>query len=339
MTSPAERFPWHTAPWRGVVERHAQGRLPHALLLTGPPGVGKHAFARRLAGALLCSAPDADGDACGRCRACTLFAGGNHPDYRHLRLLLKGEYAGRTKLSADATTIRIDQVRDLGAGLALSAQLGGWKVAVIDPADLMQAAAANALLKTLEEPSGQALILLVATRPARLPATIRSRCQGLALPAPTTAEAAAWLAGQGIARPEVQLALAGGSPLLARELAGEGLEKVRAAAFEAFGDVVTGRADPVAVAGQWAADPARLLGWLSGWVVDLIRLKSAAAQAVIDNADLGDRMQALAETLDLPQLFARLDDLQRARRLLETQVNAQLLCEELLLGWGGARNR
>jgi DNA polymerase-3 subunit delta' len=339
MNSPAERYPWHDAPWRAIVERHQRGRLPHALLLTGPAGVGKHAFALRLAAALLCESPDASGNGCGSCRGCTLLANGSHPDYRHLRLLNKGEYAGRTKLTSDATVIRIDQVRELSEALALSAQHGGWKVALIDPADLMMAAAANALLKTLEEPAGNALMMLVATRPARLPATIRSRCQVLSLSAPPADEAITWLAGQGVERPEVQLALADGSPLRALELAGEGADRDRAAAFDAFCAIVAGREDPVAVAGRWSADPDRPLGWLAGWLVDMIRLKSDPGTAVLDNRDLADRMQALVERIDLLQLFARLDDLQQARRLVGTPVNAQLLCEELLLGWRGTRNR
>ncbi|RLA32080.1 MAG: DNA polymerase III subunit delta' [Gammaproteobacteria bacterium] len=339
MPTTADRYPWHAAAWRTLVDRHAQGRLPHALLIDGPAGTGRHAFAHRIAAAILCATPDATtGEACGGCRSCQLFSAGSHADFHHLRLLLKGESLGGKKLTQDATRIRIDQVRQLGATLSLSAQHGGWKVTLVEPADLMMPEAANALLKTLEEPTPQTLLMLVATRRNRLLPTIRSRCQRLSLAMPARDQAVAWLTGQGVADSEALLALADGSPLLALDLANDGAVTARREAFDALGGVLTGHNDPVAVAAKWsAADPARLFGWLGSWLVDMIRLKSGAGSPVLDNRDLADRMQVLIETIDLVYLFARLDELQRARRLVETQVNAQLLCEELLLGWQPTR--
>jgi DNA polymerase-3 subunit delta' len=341
MAGPAESYPWHAGAWQALRERHAQGRLPHALLLSGPQGVGRHAFARRLAAALLCAHPETEqGDACGACPACRQFTIGSHPDYRHVRLLLKGEsVAGGRKRDSDATQILVDQVRDLSTTLSMSAQHGGWKVAVIDPADQMMAAAANALLKTLEEPTARTLLVLVASRPGRMLATIRSRCQAVVLPAPPRQQGLDWLTGRGVRDAEAVLAMADGAPLLAERLAGEGAVEVRRNAFDSFVAVASGREDPVAVAAAWSgADTARLLGWLGGWLVDLIRLKQRAPATGIDNHDLADRMQALVEHIELDHLFARLDDLQRARRLVTTQVNTQLLCEELMLGWRPRRS-
>ncbi len=341
MAGPAETYPWHAEAWQALRSRHAQGRLPHALLLGGPPGVGRHAFARRIAAALLCAKPDPQSaEACGDCPSCRQFASGSHPDFRHVRLLLKGEsVAGGKKRESDATQILVDQVRELSAKLAMSAQHGGWKVALIDPADQMMASAANALLKTLEEPSPRTLLLLVATRPGRMLPTIRSRCQAVTLETPPRDMALDWLAGRGVGDAEAVLALADGAPLLAERLAEEGAVALRRKAFDSFHAVATGREDPVAVAAAWSgADTARLLGWLGGWLVDLIRLKQRVPGAGIDNPDLADRMQALVEHIELGQLFARLDDLQRARRLVATQVNTQLLCEELMLGWRPRRS-
>lgn len=337
-TSP-DCYPWHAGAWSALVERRARDRLPHALLIDGAGGVGRHAFARRVAAALFCATPDAaTGDACGSCRPCRQFLAGSHPDYYHLRLLLKGESLGGKKLTQDATRIRIDQVRELGARLALSAQHGGWKVALVDPADRLMPEAANALLKTLEEPTPQTLLMLVTTQRGRLLATIRSRCQVVAIATPPAPEAHAWLAAQGVSDGEALLALADGSPLRALALADQGAVKARQAAFDAFSAILSGRDDPLALAAKWAGnDPARQFGWLASWLVDMIRLKSVAPPPQLDNRDLAGRMQALVETLDLPYLFARLDDLQRARQLVETQVNPQLLCEDLLLGWQPAR--
>ena len=341
MPGAAEIYPWHAGAWRALMARHAQGRLPHALLLGGPTGVGRHAFARRVAAALLCARPDAEsGDACGGCPSCRQFASGSHPDFRHVRLLLKGEsVAGGRKRDSDATQILVDQVRELGRALAMSAQHGGWKVTLIDPADQMMTAAANALLKTLEEPNPHTLLVLVASRPGRLLATIRSRCQAVMLQAPPPEMARDWLAGQGVDDAEALLAMADGAPLLAERLAGEGAVEVRRKAFDSFLAVASGREDPVAVAAAWSgADTPRLLGWLGGWLVDLIRLKQRVPDARIDNRDLADRMQGLVEHIELDHLFARFDDLQRARRLVATQVNTQLLCEELMLGWRPRRS-
>lgn len=339
MPGTVETYPWHAEAWQALHARHAQGRLPHALLLDGPPGIGRHAFARRLAAALLCRRPDAGtGDACGECPACRQFATGSHPDFRNVRLLLKGESLGGKKRDSDASQILIDQVRELSTTLGMSAQHGGWKVALIDPADQMLPAAANALLKTLEEPTPRTLLMLVVTHPGRLLATIRSRCQAVTLKVPSRDVALAWLAERQIADGEALLAMADGAPLKAMQLADEDAAKIRHNAFDSFASVAGGREDPIAVAAAWSgADTPRLLGWLGGWLVDMIRLKQGTQAPRLDNLDLGERMQGLVEHIELNELFARFDELQRARRLVTTQVNTQLLCEELLLSWRPGR--
>ena len=335
MPTPVETYPWHDAAWAALNDCRGRGRLPHALLIDGPAGIGRHAFARRIAAALLCArSEDGSGDACGTCPACRQFAAGSHPDFSHLRLLRKGESIGSDRLKQDATRIRIDQVRELGHALAMSAGHGGWKVALVDPADLMVPAAANALLKTLEEPTPRTLLLLVAARRGDLLPTIRSRCQRLSLNPPSPGEARDWLAARGLGDVESLLAMADGAPLRALELAGEGWVELRGEAFEAFAGVVTGRQDPLRVAASWSAgETETLLAWLGGWLVDMIRLKQSLPREGLDNRDLADRMQALVEHIELSALFTRLDAWRRARRLVTTQVNTQLLCEELLLAW------
>ncbi|MFO7642692.1 MAG: DNA polymerase III subunit delta', partial [Candidatus Competibacteraceae bacterium] len=160
-----EGLPWHEPLWRQFQQSRAAGRLPHALLLAGPAGLGKLAFAKRLARALLCETPDVEGDACGRCRSCRLFQAGSHPDYRMEQPVEEGK------------AIRIDPIRELCGFLGFTAQYGGYKIALLEPADRLNLNAANSLLKTLEEPPGDCLLLLVTAHPARLPATVRSRCQ------------------------------------------------------------------------------------------------------------------------------------------------------------------
>lgn len=220
--------------------------MPHALLFTGEPGLGKRALAARLVARLLCRQP-IDGDACGTCRDCLLLAAGTHPDRIGITLGVNREGKPRSE-------IVIEQIRELGARLAMTSQLGGWQVATIDPADGMNVAAANALLKTLEEPTADSVVLLIADRPARLPQTVRSRCQRVDLHVPPRADALAWLARQGVADAEAALDAAGGNPGLAARWAGDGsLERRREVARDLMA-LAKGRADAYAVSQRWAAD-------------------------------------------------------------------------------------
>jgi len=323
-----EPLPWHEAPWRAFAAARRAGRMPHALLLWGPAGLGKGLLARRIAAALLCEAPEGEGP-CGRCRACGLVAAGTHPDLT----VTAPEEEGRP--------ITVDAVRELGARLALASHGGGWRVAVLEPAERMNVAAANALLKTLEEPGPDTLLVLVSHLPGRLPPTVRSRCQRLRVPVPPAQEALAWLAARtpqaGPEAHEAALAAAHGAPLLAETLLAEGLLELRAAVLGAW---ERARRDPVA-AGALAADWDRgrlecALGWLEGWALDLARLAAGAGAEALGSPDLAARLRGLAEGLDLVRLHRFHERVRRARRLArETQAAVQPLWEDLMLAWSG----
>ena len=205
--------------WKGLVQRLE--RLPHALLLHGPRGIGKLRLAERFAQLLLCEAGDRRNSPCRVCAGCRWFVAGNHPDarliepetiaYEDLKYGYLTEFgflkvcrevvrtrlaeAGKAKPSAE---IRIDQVRELGDFLNIGSHRGARRVAIVHPAEDMNAHAANSLLKSLEEPPSNAVFLLVAHRPARLLPTIRSRCVQVPVPLPDAAAARAWLEGQGV---------------------------------------------------------------------------------------------------------------------------------------------
>lgn len=202
-------------------------RLPHALLLHGAPGVGKLALAERFAQFLLCEKRGQGAGPCGACEGCRWFLGNNHPDVRylepeaiarHVAVVEEGE-EGKAKDAKPSIQIKIEQTRALANFVNLVSHRGGRRVAIIHPAEDMNAATANSLLKNLEEPPPGAVFLLVSHRPARLLPTIRSRCVPVPVPLPEPKAAAAWLAAQAVREPERWLAFAGGAPLRALEYA------------------------------------------------------------------------------------------------------------------------
>jgi DNA polymerase-3 subunit delta' len=205
------------------------GRLPHALLIHGPRGVGKLELAERLAQFLLCEVPAKA--PCGACDGCRWYLGGNHPDFRRLEpeaLAAPVEEAEdapvSSKRSKPSLEIKIEQVRALDDFLNVGSHRGGRRVVLVHPAEHMNIPTANALLKGLEEPSAGAVFLLVSHRPALLLPTVRSRCVSLAVPIPPKDVALKWLAAQKVTKPERWLAYAGGAPLRAIDYAGEGEE-------------------------------------------------------------------------------------------------------------------
>lgn len=321
-------YPWQATQWASLTDRWRSGRLPHALLLRGPGGTGKNDFARRFAHALLCEQPGADGQPCGACRACALAAAGSHPDL----LWVSPE--------EDSKFIRVDQIRSLSARLSGKSQRGGYRVALITPAERMNTEAANSLLKTLEEPGPDTVLLLVSAQPARLPATVRSRCQQLAFPLPDEEAAGPWLSErcQGAAAAPL-LALAEGAPLAALTLAQEDAATQREALFEDFQGLLTRRQDPIAVAAKWQSlDLERGLRWMAGWISDMIRLQAAAAPPRLSSADRTQALAKLAQQLPPRALFAQIDRLGEARRLMHTSVSAQAILEHVLIPLRNARS-
>jgi DNA polymerase-3 subunit delta' len=179
---PLAALPWQEEAWERLCRAEKDDNMAHALLLSGGTGTGKTHFARALAARLLCSQADS-GAACGRCRSCHLLETGAHSDFLHLAP------EGKSRV------IRIDQVRSLIDFANQTAALGRRKVVLINPAEVLNLSAANALLKCLEEPSMDTYLLLVSHASGNLPATIRSRCQQLAMPAPAMAQSQTWLDG------------------------------------------------------------------------------------------------------------------------------------------------
>lgn len=315
-------FPWHEALWASTTARFE--RLPHALLLQGTVGLGKQTFARRLVATLLCAQPGADAAACGVCHSCQLLTAGNHPDFMSLAP------------SEERRSIVIDQVRELGAFFALRPHTAGRKVALLTPADGMNLHAANSLLKILEEPPGGSVLILVASQPARLPATIRSRCQRVLFAPPERSRALDWLSAQVETSAELLLDLAAGAPLKALALAEGGFLVSREEFLRDLSLLLAGRGDPLACAKRWKEAGAEAsLGWLMGFVADLIRCLSLENGSVrVLNPEADGFLQKHKNVLYLNGLFMYLDAVSNARNgLASGSLDELLILEDLLIRW------
>ncbi len=325
-------------------------RLPHGLLLAGPRGLGKNALARWLAELLLCAAPGTDDRACGHCQSCQLLGAGSHPDLHVVqpeavyksspgllaRYALRYPPEDKGKDSKDSTVIRIDQIRALIEASQTRPQIATRKVLILSPADTLNTNAANSLLKLLEEPPPDSQLILVADRPARLPATIRSRCTRVEFRLPDANVAGAWLQAQGLSGADAErlLALAGGAPLEAEALAGSEFLVQRETLIADLEGLLAGRGDPVACAGRWKEiGLERCLHWLQGWLGDLIRIGVPGSPGALHNPDMAARLQALEKRLDSKALYRFSDLVGRARQLLGGGLDEQLILEDTLIRW------
>lgn len=313
-------YPWQTTQWQQLQLQRQEQRLPHALLLAGQAGLGKWDFARALAASLLCQQLDDQGQACGQCNACHLFAAGTHPDY----LLVEPE--------AEDKAIKVDDIRELSRALTLTSQMGGYKLASMAFADNMNINAANSLLKTLEEPSDHSVLLLVSSRPHRLPITVRSRCQQILFQPPEREEALQWLQHQGQADADNLLRLAHGSPLLALRLGDETLVEQRKLLIDALlgGNRGVSVSDAAGQLAKCPLDP--LLGWLYDWLFDLVRVQQCDTRELV-NQDYQGELRRLAPKMPLQALYGLLDEVLKLKSVQSIPLNPQLLWEDLLISW------
>ncbi len=316
-------YPWQTSQWSQFQQRRQNGQLPHALLLHGPEGIGKEGFARLAARALLCEQPNTEGLACGQCKSCRLIEAENHPDF----IVIQPEEASKA--------IKIDQIRDLIQRMALSPHFSGNRIVLITPAEKMNLAASNGLLKTLEEPQDNTVIFLVTSQNSRLSATIRSRCQMLRFALPDSAVALRWLKDslENHSQAEQLLMTANGAPLLACQMAGDETIRFRQQVLKDLMAISAGNKQAMAVANEWLKQAHdKTLQWVYHWVCDMIRIKCGDERFVI-NQDIAAQLQSFAQTIDLNRLYQFLDQLSHAIRLRQTSVNELLLLEGLLLNW------
>lgn len=322
---PLHPYPWQLGDWQHLVQQIDAQKLPHALMIAGPRGIGKRHLADALAQLLLCLAP-VEGTPCGKCRGCELNKSQTHPDL----LWLEPEEEGKA--------IKVDQVRDLTESLGKTAQQGGYKVVVIEPAEAMNANAANALLKSLEEPAANTLLVLVTHAPSAVLPTIRSRCQLRKMPMPRTEQVIHWLSPLIVGSKvelDALLIAARGAPLTALSLLqGDALE-LREQRMQQLVRLTLGQTSAIEVAAQWqSGDVVAVVEWLLGLLHSLARWRAGVADGQVEQAPV--EWQERLRHLSLPLLHRFIEKILLSKRQLLSGANPnkQLLLEEILLDWG-----
>jgi DNA polymerase-3 subunit delta' len=327
ITPLAMPLPWQQTSWEQLNRAWRNRRLPHALLLHGTAGIGKHAFAKWLAQALFCEAHALDASSgelkpCGVCASCKLFKAGSHPDF----VVLSPE--------EDKQQISVDQIRAAAERLTMTSGRSGYRVAIVEPAHQMTLAAANSLLKTLEEPGANSLIVLVTSQRSALLPTIRSRCQQLDMPTPRPELAQAWLNQQiGKIAPVELLEFAGGAPLKAMAYLQGSFETLQRSMTPALAALGSGTVDVTQLAQEWLDEylPDRL-NWLDYWLMRLLRQEILRSEDKV-TPDMGRvPLQSAAQVLNISALFQSLDKLRELKaQLRRTALQKELALESVLL--------
>ncbi len=326
MISPI--LPWQQQNWDHLNSYIQQQRIPQALLITGRKGLGKQQLATQFAQSLLCTARLTSGLFCGHCSSCVLFSAGTHPDFIQVTP------------EEDKKTIGIDAIRDLITKLTLKPQFDSYRVVLINPGHQLTNNAANSFLKCLEEPNERTCIILLTEKPTKLPATIISRCQKLTVVIPSQTMAKNWLNSEKVSENiEVLLNLTQGAPLLAKEYANDAIIKTRLQCFNDWLKVAKSELNPIVLAEQWhKQDVGNLMFWQISWITDIIKSRYSLETDSLYHADLKNSLQELSLKLNLKSVYKYYDLLLASQQKLETQINKQLMFEEILIEWAKLNN-
>ncbi|MBC7405302.1 MAG: DNA polymerase III subunit delta' [Cytophaga sp.] len=335
-------FPWQENAWRQV---HAlRKRMPHAILLHGSEGIGKTIFAEHLAKSLLCESPAQDGHACGNCVSCGWFDQYSHPDYRRVRPELldeddatigAAEESDIDKKTAKASKapskeIVINQIRALSDFMNISTHRQGMRVIVLYPAEALNVPAANALLKSLEEPNANSIFILVSNSLDKLLPTILSRCHKFALGMPSKVQALSWLAAQQVKDAEKWLAQQGGAPLSAIKMAqAENRNDLDDFLFQLSKPSVE---SSLKIAEKMQKmDVAITVSWLQRWLYDIFSYKQSGRIRYYPNYK--KELASLAAQAEMSALLQIIKNTNERQAIASHPLAAKLFIEDMLLDY------
>lgn len=323
-------YPWQTSAWRKLQQESA--RLPHALLLHGQAGVGKYDFALNLSKSLLCRQSTNDGFACEACSSCNWFAEGNHPDFHLLSPEQEADAedeAATTKKTKKKTQISVSQIRELANFTGLSSHRSdGLRIILVHPAEALNTASANALLKMLEEPSTGVVFILVSHQIQRLLPTILSRCHKIAMPVPNEAEALEWLNTQGVLNAKEQLDYLEGSPIKVVEQQSQLSQIKDIWRLLALADKLQPH---VAAPSIIASSAEQGIITVQKWLYDIASMRLSSQ--IRYHTALAKTFQGLAEKVHLSRLFDLQKKADELRKLANHPLNHDLQMESLLLDY------
>lgn len=317
-------YPWQQKQWQEIQSSYLQGRLPHALLLTGSRGLGKVDFAKKIAEFILCKNKNKKKVACSACHSCHLFCAGSHPDF----FIVTPE--------AKSKTIKINQIRDLIHGLNQTSHCSHYQVAIIHPAEVMNSTSSNAFLKTLEEPNGRVLLLLVSHQIGTLLPTIISRCQRLKFTPCENDATTQWLQKEinsDLSKAVQLLKVANQSPLCALELETTNFLSLRDQLVNSLLNSIAQCENAISIVNALLRENTKLiLQILIIIFMDILRLQLNADDFVV-NKDCLVLLKKLKVAFSQEKTLFLLQQLQEAWRLVESVVtiNLQLLLEEIFL--------
>lgn len=319
---PAAVAPWLQQQFQLIVEQTENNRLPHALLLGGESYSGKTSFARAFANYLLCK-QSIQGQVCGNCKGCHLTGAGNHPDLRIIE-------------PVESRVIVVSTIRELVNWANQTAQQGGNKVVIIKPAEAMNVAAANALLKCLEEPVSNTVIMLVSDRPASLLATIRSRCQRIIMGNPSRQQAESYLVERLSAAEDIPLLLdiSRGRPLKALEMHARGTLEQRKLLHQVLQRLWSG--DLLAHEGAkqlLQSEPEQILEMLYLWLAEMLKHAQTEDLKSFENNDITSLFNQVCEVRGLTGIYRCYDHVfeQWTALLSASNPNKQLVIENVLV--------
>jgi len=317
-------LPWQNEQWQNMMQRIASNKIAHAVIFTGPEGIGKYRFALAFVHRYFCKQP-VDNQACGLCDACHLLKINHHPD---LKLIRPAE---------GKQIINIDQIRELIEYQNLTPHSALRKVAIIDHAEMLNVNASNSLLKTLEEPPESAMLILITHHPDRLLATIRSRCQKVEFITPEPDQAVAWLKPQLADDQQLAnnvLALANNAPLKALNYAENNVVEQRDQLFESLQGMHQGKLNPITVAAKWFKQDFGIIHYcMVSWVIDMIRLKASSEPPVLANPDLKLTLRKMGESISFSALLNYYETVNKSLDLKRSNINTQMIIEDMLIQW------